>query len=98
MSSQLPSTTTHCHVLYYLGMDLLAVISFVILYLATVRILRYRRRDYFLRKYGFHMKLSTEGMSLDEAFAIVRDLAELEFPTIFSGSVFFALFKVCVPT
>ena len=33
-------------------------------------------------------------MTLDEAHAILMGLAELEFPTVFSTAVFFALFKV----
>ena len=66
-----------------------------VLYLSAVRFLRYRRRDRLLRQYGPHAPASLADMKLHEAFEMVRDLTELEFPTIFPGSVFFALFKVC---
>lgn len=65
-----------------------------VVYLAVVQLLRYRRRDRVERRYGRHPRAFLVDMKLDEAFEIVRDLAELEFPTIFPGSVFFALFKV----
>ncbi|KAB5570441.1 hypothetical protein GE09DRAFT_707736 [Coniochaeta sp. 2T2.1] len=69
----------------------LAVLAF--LYLTTIRILRYNRRDKVAKSYGGTTSRSLVSMTLDEAFAIQRDLAELEFPRIFSASVFFALFK-----
>jgi hypothetical protein len=36
-------------------------------------------------------------MTTDEAHIILKDLAELEFPQMFSFSIAFALFKVLVP-
>ena len=65
-----------------------------VVYLAVVQLLRYRRRDRVERRYERHPRAFLVDMKLDEAFEIVRDLAELQFPTIFPGSVFFALFKV----
>ena len=70
----------------------LAITAFV--YLVVVQLLRYRRRDRVQQRYGRHPRAFLADMKLGEAFEIVRDLAELEFPTIFPGSVFFALFKV----
>jgi hypothetical protein len=67
-------------------------------YLLLVRALRYRRRNGFLRnfakKYGSYDREALQNMTLDDAWPILRDLTELEFPSIFSASVFFALFKV----
>lgn len=62
-----------------------------LLYLVFARTLRYNRSNAVRRK--FPTRESYGSMTLEEAFAIQSRLAEVEFPTIFSGSVFFALFK-----
>ena len=66
-------------------------------YLLTVRRLRYRRMNHHLIKYRRYL-VDAEAlgqMTLKDAFDIQLALAELEFPTTFSVSIFFALFKVC---
>ena len=70
------------------------LLAALVLYLALVRGLRYRRSNAVLRR--FPTRASYAGMTLDEAFEIQSRLAVLEFPTIFSVSVFFALFKVSI--
>ncbi|KAI5928172.1 hypothetical protein F4810DRAFT_647277 [Camillea tinctor] len=72
-------------------------------YLLLVRALRYRRRDGWLRdfkrKYGSCDRESLRNMTVEDAWVILRDMTELEFPTFFSVSVFFALLKTYgIPT
>jgi hypothetical protein len=68
------------------------------LYLTLVRLLRYRRRNNILRKYGYcsrrHNRQVMASMTLDEASAIQREIAQLEFPTTFERSLGFAILKV----
>lgn len=61
-------------------------------YLLIARKLRYRRSNSVLNR--FPIRESYRDVTLEEAFAIQSQLAEVEFPTVFSGSVFFALSKV----
>ena len=63
-------------------------------YVSFVRYLRYERRDGVAQKYGYTEKSSYARMTIEDAHAIQLDLAQLEFPRIFSASVFFAIFKV----
>ncbi|KAI2473136.1 hypothetical protein F4781DRAFT_223114 [Annulohypoxylon bovei var. microspora] len=65
----------------------------VSVYLIAVHFLRYKRRDSIIRRYSPEGRQSLRALSLANAHAIVLDLATLEFPRIFSGSIFFALFK-----
>jgi hypothetical protein len=69
-------------------------------YLLLVRALRYQRRNGFLRtfakKYGSSDREALKNMTVDDAWPVLRDMTELEFPSIFSAAVFFALFKVSV--
>ncbi|KAH9883348.1 hypothetical protein F4778DRAFT_46998 [Xylariomycetidae sp. FL2044] len=68
-------------------------------YLAVVRLLRYKRRDRMVEQYSSRGRQSLRMLSLADAHKIVLDLATLEFPRVFSGSVFFALFKTYgIPT
>ncbi|KAH9843354.1 NAD(P)-binding protein [Teratosphaeria destructans] len=60
-------------------------------YLVIVRALRYKLRDAATKKIPSRPLFAS--MTLEDAFPIQLQLAELEFPTVFSGSVFFALFK-----
>ncbi|KAI1261618.1 hypothetical protein F5Y18DRAFT_419416 [Xylariaceae sp. FL1019] len=62
-------------------------------YLVVVRFLRYNRRDEIIRQYCPEGRRSLGRLSLENAHKIVLDLATLEFPAVFSGSIFFALFK-----
>jgi hypothetical protein len=67
-------------------------------YVLAVRALRYRRMHSTSQRYR-HLTTSPEAlghMTLQEAFDIQLDLAELEFPITFSVSIFFALFKVTI--
>jgi hypothetical protein len=75
------------------GAIALAVIS----YLALVRFLRFRRRNGLYRKFPFKTRKSLASMTIDDAMAIQQDLAQLEFPIVFSFAVFFAIFKVVFP-
>ena len=68
----------------------------ILSYFVVVRLLRYRRRDSVQRL--FPDRTSCKHMTVEDAFSIQVALAELEFPTIYSCSVFFALFKVGHPT
>ena len=69
----------------------------LLLHLLFVRLLRYRRRDRLARPCNHKARLSLSRMSLQEAHHILLELAELEFPTTFSISIFFAIFKVSAP-
>lgn len=64
----------------------------LLFYLILQRRLRYRRRDAAVKR--FPTRESYASMTLDEAFYIQSKLAEVEFPTVFPCSIFFALFKV----
>ncbi|KAI3327842.1 hypothetical protein HD806DRAFT_337217 [Xylariaceae sp. AK1471] len=75
----------------------------IFFYLILVRGLRYRRRDGFMkaykRKYGSCDRKALSKMAIEDAWIILKELTELEFPSIFSASVFFALFKTYgIPT
>ena len=67
----------------------------VFLYLFLVRFMRYRRKNHADALYPD--RASYKLMTLENAFNIQIALAELEFPRIFSSSIFFALFKVSRP-
>jgi hypothetical protein len=77
---------------------LLLFIAAAIGYLYLVRRLRLQRMNAILEKYRqyYHDGKSLGQMTLEDAFAIQIPLAELEFPTTFSVSIFFALFKVYI--
>lgn len=68
---------------------ILAMIGYSVL----VRFLRYRRRDQVPLRFGYQDRASWPHMTLNDAHVIQLSLAEFEFPTVFSVSVFFALFK-----
>lgn len=70
------------------------VLAALIFYLLVVRSLRYRRRDALQKQYNYPNRKSFAKMTIEDAHLIQLSLAELEFPTTFSKSVFFALFKV----
>ncbi|KAK6542646.1 hypothetical protein TWF694_006589 [Orbilia ellipsospora] len=62
-------------------------------YLLLCSVLRFRRMNWMRDHYGYRTRESFSKMTLKDAHAIQVDLAELEFPRVFSASVFFALFK-----
>lgn len=63
-------------------------------YVVARSLLRYRRRDGMAKRFNYR-RHSLGSMTPNDAHAITKSLTELEFPTLFSTSVFFALFKVC---
>ena len=65
------------------------------LYLTACSRLRYQRMHAMAERFHSRNRNGFAEMTLDEAHIILTGLAELEFPTIFSTAVFFALFKVC---
>ncbi|KAI1332834.1 hypothetical protein F5Y16DRAFT_356703 [Xylariaceae sp. FL0255] len=76
-----------------MSMGFINIVLLSLAYLITVRVLRYQRRDAITRRYGLGGRQGFKAMTLQNAHAIVLDLATLEFPQMFSGSIFFALFK-----
>ncbi|KAL2398838.1 ER-bound oxygenase mpaB' [Exophiala dermatitidis] len=72
---------------------ILLAIAVVLGYVTVVSAVRFRRRDSLSTRYPYHDRASLARMTVDDAFDIQLPLAELEFPTTFSFSVFFALFK-----
>ncbi|KAJ5018256.1 Mycophenolic acid synthesis protein B [Colletotrichum sp. SAR 10_99] len=77
----------------------LPAIAAVVSYLLLVRFLRYRRRDDLQKRFPYKTREEMASMSLSDAAAIIRELSEQEFPTIFYTSVSFALFKTYgIPT
>jgi hypothetical protein len=68
-------------------------------YWLLVRVLRYRRRNSFARRFGYRTRESLKHMTLDDAYLINKELAEQEFPLVFQASIFFALLKTYgIPT
>lgn len=98
---QLPSTTVDTiasKVLSYARLfrqhpSLLAA-SVTLFYLILCRSLRYRCVDKLRDGKGYASQKSMHDMTNVDAQAIVKNMAELEFPTLFKASLNFALFKV----
>lgn len=63
-------------------------------YLATCARLRYRLSHRIAKMHGYLDRKSFAKMTANEAHVVLTILAEQEFPSTFSASVFFALFKV----
>lgn len=63
-------------------------------YALLCNILRFRRRDGLVKKYGYHGRASMAKMTTTEAQEILLTLSELEFPTTYMTCLEFALFKV----
>lgn len=72
-----------------------ALLLLLLAYVVARPLLRYRRRDGMAKRFNYPNRHSLAGMTTNDAHAITKTLTELEFPTLFSTSVFFALFKVC---
>ena len=65
-----------------------------LVYLLVVRILRYRRARSLERKYAPEGRKSFRNMTVNDAQAILKTLAELEFPSLYGFSMVVALFRV----
>ena len=75
---------------------LLYALPMVIVYPMLVASLRYRRiRKSEKKQYSSRESLAT--MTDNEAFQIMNEMAELEFPTVFEKALQFALFRVGPP-
>ena len=70
-----------------------AAVGTAAVYLILARALRNRRRDKILRDFGYPER-SLASMTVDEAYEVRKQLANLEFPETVKTSLFFALFKV----
>lgn len=73
---------------------LLALLA-TLLHMTLVSSLRHQRAKLSLRKLNYVNRESYSKMTTDEAQSLLKDLAELEFPTTFGLSIIFALFKAC---
>jgi len=69
------------------------VLAGFVAYLVIVYLLRHGRARSLQKRYGLTIRASFARMTTNEAQAILRDLTELEFPTVFGFSIIFALFK-----
>jgi hypothetical protein len=65
----------------------------VVAYLVIVYLLRHRRVRSLQKRFGLTSGASFARMTTIDAQATLRDLTELEFPTVFGFSIIFALFK-----
>lgn len=72
------------------------VVCISITYLLLVRLLRYRTSTKIqnISNKKYTSRKSYTSMTLDDAWSIIVTLSSTEFPSTFSISVFFALFKV----
>jgi len=63
-------------------------------YTVVARLLRYRRRDALLHRFGYGSSKPLGAMTLEDAASIYHELSEMEFPFSFLNSTEFALFRV----
>ena len=75
------------------GPWVLRLVPILLVYMAIVPMLRYRRAANLQKKYNLTTRASFRTMSTDDAQAILKDLTELEFPKTLGFSIIFALFK-----
>ena len=66
-------------------------------YMLIVKYLRYQRVNIMHRKFHYSTQGYTSSMTMDDAYAILMYLIELEFPTVFSTATAFAIFKASKP-
>jgi hypothetical protein len=80
------------------GLQAVHLIAFIVVYLSVVRLLRYQGvKATHGRYHRYTIDANAMGrLPLQDAFDIQLRLVQVEFPTTFSVSVFFALFKVGV--
>lgn len=69
-------------------------VGLTMVYLYVVHVLRFRWVDNLSRRYNVVDRTSLGKLSLGDAFCIVREMIELEFPHMMGLSIGFALFKV----
>lgn len=62
----------------------------LVVYSSTVRLLRYRRSDALIKKYAPAGQASFQRLSNTEAQAVLKNLAELEFPALYGASMVIA--------
>ena len=72
----------------------LLVISSVLVYLLIVRALRYGRARSLEKRYAPAGRRDFPNMTANDAQAILKTLAELEFPSLYGFSMLVALFRV----
>lgn len=70
-----------------------AAVGTAAVYLLLARALRNQRRDKIIRDFGYPER-SLASMTVDEAYEIRKQIANLEFPETVKTSLLFALFKV----
>ena len=66
----------------------------ILAYVFLVRALRYQRTKSLERKHAPASRESFRNMTADDAQAILKTLAELEFPSLYGLSMVMALFRV----
>lgn len=66
-------------------------------YLFLVRLVRYQRARSLERKYAPAGREGFPSMTANDAQAILKILADLEFPKLYGFSMVVALFRVCSP-
>lgn len=89
----------------YSGLDSASVfqkmtyfVSFLFAYLFLVYVLRFQRLRSLHRRYSrYATRESLRTMTSHDAWAIQKEMLQLEFPTIALKSLQFALFRVCMP-
>jgi len=70
------------------------ITALVLTYPFLCSTLRFRRRDAMHKKYNYHDKASLSRMTAEDAFNIMKYVAELEFPTFYKLSIQFGIFQV----
>ena len=72
----------------------LLLIPCILVYLLLVRVLRFQRAKSLEKRYAPCGRESFRRMTADDAQAILKTLAELEFPSLYGFSMVVALFRV----
>ncbi len=72
----------------------LSLVLAMLAYLALVHVLRYQRVKSLEKKYAPAGRESLRNMTVDDAQAILKTLAELECPSLYGLAMVMALFKV----
>lgn len=67
-----------------------SILLALVVYSSIVRLLRYRRSDALIKKYAPAGQASLQRLTNTEAQAILKDLAELEFPALYGASMVIA--------
>lgn len=78
---------------------ILCTLTFFLMYVLLVRVLRYRRLAQLHKRYNYPTRASMAKMTDFEAWEIQRTMSQLEFPFTFEKSLQFALFRTYgIPT